>query len=138
MTTSRVLDLKPFVPAKDFELSKSFYLDLGFKQNWGNNEICEFEIDGFRFLLQAFYVKEHAGNFMMSLMVEDADEWWERIKSLGLREKYNLYIAKPPELQPWGLRVLYLTDPTGVLWHISDRRPPNDQLGNGEDEEKPE
>jgi len=25
-------------------------------------------------------------------------------------------------VQPWGLRVLYLTDPTGVLWHIADRR----------------
>jgi|HubBroStandDraft_6_1064221.scaffolds.fasta_scaffold3410890_1 uncharacterized glyoxalase superfamily protein PhnB len=28
----------------------------------------------------------------------------------------------PPALQQWGLRVLYLTDPTGVLWHIADRR----------------
>ncbi|MDQ2638980.1 MAG: hypothetical protein M3Y79_00120 [Pseudomonadota bacterium] len=22
--------------------------------------------------------------------------------------------------QPWGLRVLYLTDPNGVLWHIAE------------------
>jgi uncharacterized glyoxalase superfamily protein PhnB len=31
-------------------------------------------------------------------------------------------MAKPPTLQPWGLRVLYLSDPTGVLWHIADDR----------------
>jgi uncharacterized glyoxalase superfamily protein PhnB len=30
-------------------------------------------------------------------------------------------MAKAPKLQPWGLRVLYLSDPTGVLWHIADR-----------------
>lgn len=122
MPSSRVLDLKAFVPARDFELSRSFYLDLGFQQNWGNAQVCEFEIEGHRFLLQAFYVKEHAGNFMMSLMVENADDWWDHIQNLGLTEKYNLSMAKPPELQPWGLRVLYLSDPSGVLWHIADRR----------------
>jgi len=25
-------------------------------------------------------------------------------------------------LQPWGLRVLCLSDPSGVLWHIADDR----------------
>jgi len=24
-------------------------------------------------------------------------------------------------MQPWGMRVLYLSDPTGVLWHIAER-----------------
>jgi uncharacterized glyoxalase superfamily protein PhnB len=132
METSRVLDLKAFVPARDFELSRSFYLDLGFQQNWGNAQACEFEIEGHRFLLQAFYVKEHAENFMMSLTVENADAWWDHIKSIGLIEKYGLDMAKPTELQPWGLRVLYLADPSGVLWHISDRRVSpgqNDSLG---------
>jgi uncharacterized glyoxalase superfamily protein PhnB len=130
MPPSRVLDLRAFVPARDFELSRSFYLDLGFQQNWGNAEVGEFEIEGHRFLLQAFYVKEHAGNFMMSLMVENADDWWDHIQHLGLREKYNLSMAKPPELQPWGLRVLYLADPSGVLWHIADRRVSPGQNGD--------
>ena len=121
-TANKVLDLKAFVPAKDFELSKRFYLDLGFRKNWGNDQACEFEMDGFRFLLQNFYVKELAENFMMSLTVEDADEWWEYIEKNQLQSKYKLFMAKPPELQPWGLRVLYLTDPTGVLWHIADRK----------------
>lgn len=121
MTDNKILDLKTFVPAKDFELSKRFYLDLGFHENWGDGQVCELEIGGYRFLLQKFYVKEHAENFMMSLMVENADTWWEHIKQSGLLDKYDLYMAKPPALQPWGLRVLYLSDPTGVLWHIADR-----------------
>ncbi|HEY3973684.1 MAG TPA: VOC family protein [Candidatus Sulfotelmatobacter sp.] len=124
MVPSKILDLKAFVPARDFELSRRFYGDLGFHENWGNDQVCEFELEGYRFLLQNFYVKDHAGNFMMSLMVEDADKWWEFIQSAGLAKKYDLSMAKPPALQPWGLRVLYMSDPTGVLWHIADRPKP--------------
>ena len=121
MTPNNVVDLKTFVPAKDFALSKRFYLDLGFTENWGNEQTAELQLGGYRFLLQSFYVKDHAENFMMHLMVEDADAWWAHIKAIGLTEKYDLHMARPPELQPWGLRVLYLTDPTGVLWHIAER-----------------
>ena len=59
-----VTDLKAFVPAKDVELSKQFYTDLGFTINWSDQEIAELQIGSFRFLLSAFYVAEHAGNFM--------------------------------------------------------------------------
>ena len=55
-------------------------------------------------------------------MVDDADAWWKRIEEAGLKPKYPGITAKPPTMQPWGLRVLYLTDPSGVLWHIADRR----------------
>jgi uncharacterized glyoxalase superfamily protein PhnB len=120
----KVLDIKAFVPAKDLDLSRRFYLDLGFRQVWGDDSACELERDGHRFLLQRFFVKEHAANFMMSLSVEDADAWWQHIQLLGLKEKYGLGMVRPPALQPWGLRVLYLSDPSGVLWHIVDRPKP--------------
>lgn len=120
MGTLRVRDLKCFVPARDYALSKRFYRDLGFAETWGNDEVCEFELGGYRFLLQNYYVKALAENFMMHLMVDDADRWWEHIQADGLVERYGLHMARAPELQPWGLRVLYLTDPTGVLWHIAD------------------
>jgi uncharacterized glyoxalase superfamily protein PhnB len=121
MEQSRVIDLNAFVPARDFDLSKRFYSDLGFILVWGNDEIAQLQIGAFRFLLQGnFYLKEHAGNFMMSLTVEDADAWWKHIERIGLKEKYGLHMAKPPTMQPWGIRVLYLSDPSGVLWHIAD------------------
>ena len=122
MDDKSVIDLKAFVPAKDPAIARQFYSDLGFKQNWANDEIAEFQIGAFRFLLQNFYVKEHAGNFVMSLLVEDADPWWKHINDINLPEKYPGIMAKPPTMQPWGLRVLYLSDPSGVLWHIADQR----------------
>jgi uncharacterized glyoxalase superfamily protein PhnB len=127
MIAPGVLDIKAFVPAKDLAQSIQFYADLGFKTNWSNKDAAEMEIGSFRFLLQRFYVKDHAENFMMSLNVADADHWWEYIESIGLKQKYPGIMARPPAMQPWGIRVLYLSDPTGVLWHIAEQpRPKND------------
>ena len=122
MEPSPVVDLKTFVPAKDHDLAKQFYSDLGFTLNWGNDQIAEFQIGDFRFLLQNYYVEQYAANFVMHLTVDDADAWWKHIEDIKLTTKYPSIMAKPPALQPWGLRVLYLTDPSGVLWHIADRR----------------
>ncbi len=91
MSWSKVLDRKAFVPAKDLDISKRFYLDLGFHEVWGDQGACELELDGFRFILQKFYVKQHAENFMMTIVVEDADAWWQNIESLGLKDKYGLF-----------------------------------------------
>ncbi len=117
----RVLDLKAFVPAKDLSLALQFYADLGFTILWQDGEIAGLQIGDFRFLLQKFYVEQHAGNFMMHLMVESTDAWWAHIEQAGIAAKYPGIMCKPPALQPWGLRVLYLSDPTGVLWHIAER-----------------
>lgn len=122
MYPSPVLELNAFVPARNFSLSKQFYTDLGFDLAWSNNDIACFKIGSFSFLLQNFYVKQHSENFMMSLAVADADLWWEHFDRIGLPEKYPGIMAKPPAMQPWGIRVLYVSDPTGVLWHISDRK----------------
>jgi len=122
MNPSPVTDLRAFVPARDLELSKAFYTELGFTVNWSNAEIAEIQVGASRFLLQKFYVAEHAGNFMMSLSVEDADSWWELIQQREMAKKYPGIMCKPPALQPWGIRVLYLSDPSGVLWHITDSR----------------
>ncbi len=122
MDPSAVLELNAFVPAKDFSLSKEFYSDIGFELVWGNDEIASFRIGSFGFLLQNFHVQQHSENFMMSLTVEDADSWWEHFQRIGLQEKYPGIMLRPPTMQPWGIRVLYVSDPTGVLWHISDRK----------------
>ena len=120
MLPSPVTDVKAFVPARDLELSKSFYTDLGFTINFSNPEIAELQIGSFRFLLQKFFIKEHAGNFMMSLAVDDADAWWDYIQKNDFPKKYPGIMCKPPAMQPWGLRILYLGDPSGVLWHITE------------------
>jgi uncharacterized glyoxalase superfamily protein PhnB len=93
-------------------------LDLGFTLVW---ELSSRSVL-FTFLLQNFLVPQHSANFKMSLMVEGRDAWWEHIDRIGLNEKYSPTMLKPPEMQPWGIRVLYLSDPTGVLWHLADRK----------------
>ena len=122
MDMNSVLDLKAFLPAEDYALSKQFYLDLGFTMLWGEEGVAAFQVGAFRFLLQNYYVKEWAGNFMMHLMVTDADAWWKHIQDIKLVEKYPGIMANPPTPQPSGLRVLYLSDPSGVLWHIADEK----------------
>ena len=124
MLPSPVTNMMTFVPARDPKLARQFYLDLGFTMNWSNEQVAEMQIGSFRFLLQTFYVAEHAGNFMMSLAVEDADAWWQYIDQKGIASKYPGITCKPPAMQPWGIRVLFLSDPTGVLWHITDQRRP--------------
>jgi uncharacterized glyoxalase superfamily protein PhnB len=59
---------------------------------------------------------------MMGLSVEDADAWREHIQRQEIAKKYPGIVCQPPEMQPWGIRVLYLNDPTGVLWHVTDMR----------------
>jgi uncharacterized glyoxalase superfamily protein PhnB len=120
MARPSVNSIVAFVPSKDFDKSRKFYLDLGFEQTWGDDSACGLRIDGQTIILQNFYVKDHSDNFMMQLVVDDANAWWDRIQSLGLKEKYQLGMANPPAMQPWGIVVLYITDPTGVLWHIAE------------------
>jgi uncharacterized glyoxalase superfamily protein PhnB len=122
MLPSLVTDIKAFVPAQDHGVSKAFYTDLGFTINWSDDQIAELQIGSFRFLLQKFYVAQHADNFMKSLNVEDVDAWWEYIQQHEFTKKYPGIMCKPPEMQPWGMRVLFLSDPTGVLWHIAENR----------------
>jgi uncharacterized glyoxalase superfamily protein PhnB len=69
------------------------------------------------FLLQNFYNAEHADNFMMHLLVEDADAWWSHVVAQNIAAKYGVK-AEPPEDRPWGLRDFVLVDPTGVLWRV--------------------
>ena len=61
---------------------------------------------------------------MMGLNVENVDAWWGYIQQKELTKKYPGIMCKPPEMQPWGIRVLYLSDPTGVLWHIAEAPKP--------------
>jgi catechol 2,3-dioxygenase-like lactoylglutathione lyase family enzyme len=114
-----VLDIKAFLPSKDFAVSRDFYSQLGFTENWANDNLAEFEFSGRKFLLQKFYEQAFAENLMIQLMVPDAEAWWAKAESGGLIDSFGIR-AKPPELQPWGQKVLYLWDPAGVLWHIAE------------------
>ncbi|RYD38279.1 MAG: glyoxalase [Verrucomicrobiaceae bacterium] len=111
---------RPFLPAKDFDLSKRFYEVLGFVKEL-DSEVAIFRIGGGGFILQNYFQKDWAENFMMQLMVDDLDAWWSHVTALDLPGQFGVPAPKAPAPQPWGLRVSYLIDPSGVLWHITQR-----------------
>lgn len=113
--------IRPFVPAKDFERSKRFYEALGFEKLL-DADVAIFRMGRGEFLLQSYYQKDWAENFMMQLMVDDLDAWWNYIQALDLAGRFGVELPKAPALQPWGLRVAYVTDPSGVLWHVAQQR----------------
>ena len=119
---------RPFLPAKDFDLSKGFYEALGFEKVL-DSEVAIFNAGSGGFILQRYYQKEWAENFMMQLMVDDLDAWWVHISGLDLPGKFGVQAPKAPMMQPWGLRISYVYDPSGVLWHVAQRRQgaPQDQ-----------
>jgi catechol 2,3-dioxygenase-like lactoylglutathione lyase family enzyme len=117
MRNMTTVEAKAFVPSKDFALSKRFYQDLGFDLAWSSEDLAYLRHGDSSFLLQNFYEKEHAGNFMMHLLVEDVEAWWSHVQAQGLAAKYGVKV-EPPADRPWGLRDFVVVDPTGVLWRI--------------------
>ena len=118
----KVKEMMTFVPSgNNYELAIAFYKDLGFEVDWKSEDLAIIRIGGFRFFLQKFENNELQANFMMNLDVENVEDWWTKIESLKLREKYKGIIMKAPEVYPWGKKEIHLTDPAGVLWHIAIR-----------------
>lgn len=113
----RVTEIKAFVPAKDFELSKQFYRDLGFTMASDGGGVAYFHFGDASFLLQDFCADNLAENFMMHLLVLDVDAWWQQVQASGVVDKYGVRVTGI-EAQPWRMRDFCLTDPSGVLWRI--------------------
>jgi hypothetical protein len=113
--------VRPFLPAKDFDLSKRFYETLGFTKVL-DGDVAIFEVGSSGIILQRRYQQEWAENCMMQLMVDDLDAWWAHIASLDLVARFGVPSPSPPAMQPWGLRVAYVIDPSGVLWHVAQRQ----------------
>lgn len=120
MNEQGIVALKVFAPAKDYDLSTKFYQDLGFSVVWESPEVKEMKVGSYSFLLQNFYQEDLANNFMLFLMVEDLDAWWQHISERRLTERYQGVKAKEPKDYPWGLREIHLIDPSGILWHIAE------------------
>jgi uncharacterized glyoxalase superfamily protein PhnB len=112
---------RPFLPSRDFAASAAFYEALGFAKVLDDGEVNIFRAGASTFILQRYYEKTWAENCMMQLLVDDVDAWWTHIEALDLAGTFGVQAPKPPAMQPWGLRVAFVVDPSGVLWHIAER-----------------
>jgi uncharacterized glyoxalase superfamily protein PhnB len=116
----QVPSLRPFVPARDFALPKRFYQALGFRLSHEGGEIALLKTGGFSFILQDFCNQELAENLMVQLMVRDADAWWRGVDAAALVQEFGVKPPRAPAVQPWGLKVGFPFDPSGVLWHVAE------------------
>ena len=117
MSNLAVTEIKAFVPSKNFVLSKQFYKDLGFTMASEGGGIAYFHFGSVSFLLQDFCAESLAENFMMHILVEDVNAWWNQVQQSGVLAKYGVKVTALED-QPWRMRDFCLYDPSGVLWRI--------------------
>ena len=113
----KALSIRPFIGAKDFDVSRSFYRDLGFEEVVLFPDMSVFKKDQIAFYLQRAYVKHWIDNTMIFSEVEDMDLFWNELVSLHLADKYEGVKLTPIRNEDWG-RECFLHDPSGILWHF--------------------
>lgn len=113
----RAASLRPFIGARDFEVSRSFYHDLGFEEVVLSPGFSLFKINNLAFYLQDAYVKDWIDNTMLFLEVDDVGRYWNELLALDLPNKYEGVKLTPIRVEHWG-RECFLHDPSGILWHF--------------------
>ncbi len=110
--------IRAFIGAKDFDLSRAFYEDLGFEESVISKNMSYFKIyDTLGFYLQDAYVKDWINNSMIFLEVENVEQYYNELKSLELQQKYKDVKLVPIKKEVWGSEC-FLHDPSGILWHF--------------------
>lgn len=111
--------IRPFIGAKDYEVSRSFYRNLGFQEIVLSADMCVFKTNEIAFYLQKAYVKDWIDNSMIFLEVENVDSYWKELSSLNLSAKYQGVRLTGIREYDWG-KECFLHDPSGILWHIGE------------------
>lgn len=111
--------IRPFIGAKDYEESRSFYRDLGFQESVLSAGMSYFRTGNFGFYLQDAYVKDWIDNTMIFMEVDDVGRYWDALLSLGLPARYKNARLVPIREYDWG-RECFLHDPSGILWHFGE------------------
>ena len=109
--------IRPFIGAKDYDLSRHFYQNLGFEEVVLSKDMSLFKIDQLGFYLQNAYVKDWIDNTMIFVEVEDVDLYWKELSELNLPTKYPGVRLTDVKQFDWG-KECYLHDPSGILWHF--------------------
>ena len=115
----KAISIRPFIGAKDFEVSRSFYRDLGFQEKILSHNMSYFSTEGIGFYLQDAYVQDWIDNSMIFMEVDDVSRYWNALKALDLTSKYGNVKLVPIRIYDWG-RECFLHDPSGVLWHFGE------------------
>jgi len=109
--------IRPFIGAKNFQESRSFYTCLGFEEIILAPNFSFFKIDGVGFYLQDAYVKDWIDNSMIFLEVDNVEEFWDKLLLLNLTVQFPNVKLVPIKINDWG-KECFIHDPSGILWHI--------------------
>jgi hypothetical protein len=111
--------IRPFIGAKNFEVSRSFYRDLGFEESILAHNLSFFKTDGLGFYLQDAFVKDWVDNTMVFMEVDDTSRFWSNLQAMNLPAKYPGVRLVPIREEIWG-KECFLHDPSGILWHFGE------------------
>jgi len=115
----KAVSIRPFIGAKDFEVSRNFYRDLGFQESVLSRNLSLFKTDELGFYLQNAYVRDWIDNSMIFMEVRDVVRFWDELVALNLTSRYEEVRLTPIRTYDWG-RECFLHDPSGILWHIGE------------------
>ncbi len=109
-----------FVPAKDFALSKRFYRALGSELVDDGADYAEFRWGDYRFIVSDEYQAQWAENFKVHVIVKDAAAFARRASQLAASGDFPGVTVEGPKEEPWGYKVTYVRDPSGVSLRFSE------------------
>ena len=115
----QIKSIRPFLGAKNFDESRRFYRHLGFEEIELSNNLVLFLKEEVAFYLQDAYVKDWVDNTQVFVEVENAEQFWRQLESLGLPEKFIGVRLIPVRHLDWG-KECFLHDPSGILWHFGE------------------
>lgn len=116
---TKAISIRPFIGAKNYELSRSFYRDLGFQESILAHNMSLFKTEGLGFYLQDAYIRDWIDNSMIFIEVENINVYWNELLDLDLTAKYKSVKLTSIRDYDWG-RECFLHDPSGILWHFGE------------------
>ncbi|MGH1516791.1 glyoxalase [Chryseobacterium sp. JK1] len=111
--------IRPFIGAKNFDISRNFYKDLGFEEVPLEAKLSMFKKQDIAFYLQDYYAKEWVDNSMIFIEVANTDQFWQHLLTLDLIGKYENVKLTPVRTLDWG-KECFVHDPSGILWHFGE------------------
>ncbi|MEQ6122611.1 glyoxalase [Pseudotenacibaculum sp. MALMAid0570] len=116
----KIDSVRPFIGAKDFDVSRTFYKELGFTEVVADDNLSFFGVEGQQgFYLQRYYVEEWVANSMIVLSINNIDTCWKNLVAKDLESKYDGVKLIPIRNFEWG-RECFVHDPSGILLHFCE------------------
>ncbi len=113
-----ITSIRTFIGSKDFNLSKRFYLAIGFEIVDISPDLSYVRIkQDIGFYLQNYYNKTWCHNTMLFLERDDAEMYRDELLSSDFLKEFPTSKISDIRKEDWGIE-WFLHDPAGILWHI--------------------